>query len=385
MVAPLQHHLLGVHQGLGLPCVAADVLPAGNFGEHQQAYLVAPVNKMLALGIVAGAHRVAAQLILEDVRVQPLGPGGHGIAHVGPALVPVQPSQLHPPAVEIKAVRPKFHPAEAEAHRPLIHRLALLQQHGLQMVKVRVLAVPQSGLLHFQERFLRFGIALPAGQFPAAFAAHRKAQGEPGGVFAGGQAAHGAVHVRPHAEVIDEGGAAHLQKDFPVQPAVGQVVNDVAERGHVQRFPAVQLHRQVVGFAPAQPVGQVNGESGVAAAVLRQQRPVEIHPGKVGRALKGHPHPFAPPAFRRGEKAQIAAHHLIGLFAELVEGQHRHRVGQAHPFKVFLRGVQRGQRRFIMGREIPVVVPRDAFHAFSSRRVRIPSIKRSIMPSMACT
>ena len=104
------------------------MLPAGNFGEHQQAYFVAPVDEVVALGIVAGAHRVAAQLVLQDVRVQPLSPGGHGIAHVGPALVPVQPSQPHSPAVEIKPVRPKFHPAEAETHTALVHDQPLLQQ-----------------------------------------------------------------------------------------------------------------------------------------------------------------------------------------------------------------------------------------------------------------
>ena len=69
MVAILQHHFAHVVERLLLPGLVADVLPAGNLGEHEQTELVACVDEVLALRVVRGAHRVAAKLLLEDARV----------------------------------------------------------------------------------------------------------------------------------------------------------------------------------------------------------------------------------------------------------------------------------------------------------------------------
>ena len=63
VVAVLLHHLLGVAHGLLLPLVAADVLPAGDLREDEQTQLVAPVDEVRALRIVARAHGVEAELV----------------------------------------------------------------------------------------------------------------------------------------------------------------------------------------------------------------------------------------------------------------------------------------------------------------------------------
>lgn len=136
--------------------------------------------------------------------------------------------------------------------------------------------------------------------------------------------------------------------------------------GLVQAFPAVQLHRQIVFLFPAQMPGEVHRKGGIAAAVAGQQLPVEVYPGAVGCSLKHHPHPPALPAFRGREKAQIAADHLVILFAEIVEGQQPHRVGQPHRLKLALRLFQLGQTRIKPRGEIPAVVQRIPFHCLSS-------------------
>ena len=89
MVAVLAHHLPAVLQRLRLPHFVTDVLPAGHFGEHQQTKLIAGVQKRRAGGRIAAAHGVAAQLLFQQLSVQPLDAVRHGIALIGVALVPV--------------------------------------------------------------------------------------------------------------------------------------------------------------------------------------------------------------------------------------------------------------------------------------------------------
>ena len=119
MIAILQHHLPGVLHCLLLPAFVADMLPAGNLRQHQQSLAVTFVQKILALGIVGGADRVAAQLLLQDPGVLPLQPFRRSVAHIGIALVPVQPPEEDLLPVEVEAVRPELGSAEAEFH--LLH------------------------------------------------------------------------------------------------------------------------------------------------------------------------------------------------------------------------------------------------------------------------
>ncbi len=80
----------------------ADVLPAGHLHEHQQAQLIAGIQKSRALGGMAGAHCIAAKVFFQDLGIQLLDAVRHGIALIGVALVAVQAPQLHPLAVQVK-------------------------------------------------------------------------------------------------------------------------------------------------------------------------------------------------------------------------------------------------------------------------------------------
>ena len=64
MIAVLHHHFARVLHGDVLPSVAADVLPAGNFGEDQQSQLVTAVDEVARLRVMRGAHRVKTQFFL---------------------------------------------------------------------------------------------------------------------------------------------------------------------------------------------------------------------------------------------------------------------------------------------------------------------------------
>ena len=60
VVAALAHHLAAVLQGLRLPALVADVPPAGHLGEHQQAQLIAGIQKRRALRSSGGGSGPAA-------------------------------------------------------------------------------------------------------------------------------------------------------------------------------------------------------------------------------------------------------------------------------------------------------------------------------------
>ena len=123
MVVVPTDHLPHILHGRVLPGRVPDVLPAGDLLKRQQADFVAPVEEMAALGIVAGAHQVDPQP-LEDVRVPSLHPRRHRAADVGVALVPVEPDQLAPLAVEVEAVRPELAKAHPKAGLNLVDQFA---------------------------------------------------------------------------------------------------------------------------------------------------------------------------------------------------------------------------------------------------------------------
>lgn len=118
----------------------------------------------MTLRIVAGTYCVAAQLVLQDIRIQPLCPCRGGIPKIRPALMPVQSSQLHSFFIEVKSFRAKFHPPESKAYSVFIYSYAVFLQHSLQRVQRWILATPQCRMFHQQKSLLDNSIALPMGQ-----------------------------------------------------------------------------------------------------------------------------------------------------------------------------------------------------------------------------
>ncbi len=67
-------------------------VPAGQLGKYKQAQPVTFIKEILALRVMARAHRIAVQLVFQDAGVLPLQAFRRGVAN-GVALVAVQPAQ----------------------------------------------------------------------------------------------------------------------------------------------------------------------------------------------------------------------------------------------------------------------------------------------------
>ena len=150
----LPHHLVGVFDGLPLPVLVADVLPAGYLGEHEKPELITARNKMLRLRIVRGTHGIYAKLVFQYLCVELLHRFRHCIADVGVCLMTVEPAYLQLFSVEIEAVAFKSHRSEAEAHALFVDALAVSHCADTRSVQRRGVHRPQSRLRHSQIKCL---------------------------------------------------------------------------------------------------------------------------------------------------------------------------------------------------------------------------------------
>ena len=81
VVPVLEHHLAHVFNGAQLPFLAAYMLPAGDLRKHEEPQFVARIDEVLALGVVARPHGVAAELPLQYPRVLIL----HAVVRLSPS------------------------------------------------------------------------------------------------------------------------------------------------------------------------------------------------------------------------------------------------------------------------------------------------------------
>ena len=123
MIPVAADHAADIVDGDILPGFIADVLPAGNLFQHQQADFVAGIEEVARLRIVRGANDVALELVAQDLRVAALHAAGHGLAHPGKGLMTIESAQLDDLAVEFEAVIGKLRLAETEAARVFIEQL----------------------------------------------------------------------------------------------------------------------------------------------------------------------------------------------------------------------------------------------------------------------
>ena len=123
-------------------CVA-DVLPSGNFFEHQQADFVAGIEEVARLRVVRGADDVALELVAQNDRIAALGTAGHGLADEGEGLMPIESAQLDDFAVQLEAVIGELGFAEAEAAGVFVEELRSATQANASGVEIAVLEIPE--------------------------------------------------------------------------------------------------------------------------------------------------------------------------------------------------------------------------------------------------
>ena len=157
VIAVLQQHLPQHGAGAVFPCPIADVLPAGQLGKYKQAQPVTFIKEILALRVMARAHRITVQLVFQDAGVLPLQAFRRGVANVGIALVAVQPAQKGLFPVQIKAVRPEHSRPETEGGFPAVQYLPIgIEQLCYAAVEIRMLGVPRCGIRQRKAAFRRF-------------------------------------------------------------------------------------------------------------------------------------------------------------------------------------------------------------------------------------
>jgi len=370
VIAALADHLAAVLQCLGLPGFIPDVLPAGHLHEHQQAQLIAGIQKSRALGVVAGAHCIAAQLLFQQLGIQLLNAVRHGIALIGVALMPVQAPQLHPLAVQIKAPGHELDGAEAEPG-------ALFVQHSVGQAAGAGPDEPdgqgiEEGVLHAPGVHAVQGahngqaeLTTVQGSAPGR-AADLGLQGAADGLaHCGGIDAEIALGLRLDEDVAQVGRLLHVQTDGPVDAAVGQKIDLPAEGRNVQVLPAVAPDSHHIFLAQQQRFGQVHSKGGVAAPVVEHPPPVAEHGGIVGHGSKGQQYRAALPLFGRKKLPPVAGHPLVFVLVAIVVGQRFDRVGQAHRLQLHPGAFGADDGGIKGGGKQPAVVPIVVFHSLS--------------------
>ena len=271
VIAVLQEHLPQHLTGGILPVVVPDVLPARQFSEHQQTPPIALIQKILALGVVAGAHGGAVQLLLQNAGILPLQAFRCGVADVRVALVPVQAAQKGLFSVEVEAVRPELCRAETKRHLFTVDGLSgCIQKLCNGMMQNRVLCIPRLCVRHRKLHLPGFcrlcGLLCQQGTVCGLQPdADRHSCGRKlcrplhHGVMQGG---------RVDEQVGQAAFCRSFQPDLPVQPAVGQVVDDKAKGRDSRVFPGVQLHGEQVFAFPVHKIGDLHRKAGIAATVL---------------------------------------------------------------------------------------------------------------------
>src|SRR5437588_3498713 len=104
MIPIAANHAADIVNRFLLPCLIADVLPAGDLLKNEQAEFVAGVKEMTRLGIMRSTNDVALKLVAENLCVAALDAAGHRLPDEGEGLMTIQSAQLYDLAVQRKSV-----------------------------------------------------------------------------------------------------------------------------------------------------------------------------------------------------------------------------------------------------------------------------------------
>ena len=125
--------------------------------------------------------------------------------------------------------------------------------------------------------------------------------------------------------------------------------------------------------------GQIDGKSGVAAAVVEHPPPVAEHRGVVGHGPEGEQDGAALPLSGRKKLPPVARELLVVVLVAVIVGQGLDRVGQAHRLKGQLRAFRPHDGGVKDRGEEPAVVPIVVFHGKCSpwQNTLVPMLPQS--------
>ena len=356
-------------------------MPARRFLPDQQAELVAGVEEVRRLGIVRAAHHVAVELVLEDLGVLALHPGGHGHAGVRVELVPVEPEQLQPLPVQEEALGPEGRLAEPDPPGQHVAADAGEVQRGLDRVQLRAVRRPQPdrpepgqaqlggagpGRADRHRRGLRRDLRLPVEQLDQQGAGGVRRRGRVNGALDVDPGLR-AEHVgRLGEQVGEEHLREHPQPDVPVDAAgleevdAGRAAAD-ADRRHRQAARVHDDREQVV--AAGDLAGEFGREGQVAALVGADHLVVDRHRRVDHDAVEVHEDPVARTVrveqVRPVEVPPVDPHLLPGGVVPVLPGQRGDRVRHRDRREVAVVEEAALRARRVLPAEQPVRVHRE--------------------------
>ena len=143
MIPVAANHAADVIDRDQLPGLIADVLPARNLFENQQAEFVAGIEEMARLRIVRSADDIALELVAQDLGVAALRTGRHGLSDPGKSLMAVEAAQLDDFAVQLESVIGELRFAEAETARVFVEQLSSVTEANARRIQIAFIEVPE--------------------------------------------------------------------------------------------------------------------------------------------------------------------------------------------------------------------------------------------------
>src|SRR5208283_895133 len=144
MVPVATDHAPDIVDGDLLPRFVTNVLPTGDFLEHEQAQFVAGVEKVTRLRIMRSADNVALELSAQNLRIAALGAAGHRLPDEGKRLVTVQSAELDDLAIQLEAVVGELSLAKTKAARISVQQLRSAAQAHSSGIEVALFQIPQA-------------------------------------------------------------------------------------------------------------------------------------------------------------------------------------------------------------------------------------------------
>ena len=130
MIPVATNHAADVIDGNVLPVFVANVLPAGDFFQNQQADLVAGIEKVTRLRIMRRANDVAFELVAQDLGVSALRPARHCLTNPREGLMAIEAAQLDDFAIQFETVIGELGFAETKTAGVFVDDLVASQQAG---------------------------------------------------------------------------------------------------------------------------------------------------------------------------------------------------------------------------------------------------------------
>src|SRR5262249_49732895 len=143
MVAVANDHVVHIAHEQIFPSIVAEIAPAGRFFPDHEAELITSVEECYGLRVMRTANDIAVEVATQHLGVAPQHARGHRAANVRVDLMAIETKKLQVATVEEKAVQFEPRITQADTEVVVVQRLAMDEQRGDDIVKMRRIDVPE--------------------------------------------------------------------------------------------------------------------------------------------------------------------------------------------------------------------------------------------------